>query len=436
MLSTTTQTILAAALVSAASAAVMGCAAQTEPVPGPDPRVDHVAQPIIKGVSSGTEHDSVVVLATFQAGKRMALCTATLVAPNLLVTARHCVSNTEGATACAQNGTPVTGGGISGTRVASSLAVFAGKDGVAPDTNVEDNAAAHGKRVIVDSSTNVCNHDMAFVVLDQDVAAPVSPIRMSAPSASETISAVGWGVDESGNLPPRREVRSGLALVGVGPAPYPGNPAWGYGDREFMTGEAACAGDSGGPAFAQSGAVVGIAARTGNGKAGDGNYATTCLGSDAHSVYTHFGKFEGLVNASFKEAGHPVWLEGQPSPYATIQATSSGGASGAVGDGTTAGPGVGDDPAAKKDPANPAASGGDDPSAPEGAASDDDGGSGGCSMSTGDAPNDNVAYAAGVVALLAFVFGLRRRFKKTDPVSRASVTDDPPPAREPYESLL
>ncbi|MFO0739388.1 MAG: trypsin-like serine protease [Labilithrix sp.] len=399
--------------------------------------MDRVAQPIIKGVTSGTEHDSVVVLTTFQAGKRMALCTATLVAPNLIVTARHCVSNTDGATACAQDGSPVTGGGISGTRVASSLVVFAGKNGQAPDTNVEANGVAHGKRVIVDSSTNVCNHDMAFVVLDKDVAAPVSPIRMAAPSPSETISAVGWGVDETGNLPTHREVRSGLGLVGVGPAPYPGNPAWGYGDREFMTGEAACAGDSGGPAFAQSGAIVGIAARTGNGKPSDGNYATTCLGSDAHSVYTHFGKFEGLVNASFKEAGHTIWLEGQPDPYATIQSTSSGGAggtSGAVGNGATDGPSAGGDPkkpGAKDAPSGDPVGGGTEPGAPGGRRRGDNGG-GGCSMSSGETLHDNVAHAAGLVALVALVLGLRRRFKQGDAV----VADEPPPPREPYESML
>lgn len=435
MLSLTTRTILAAVLVSAASAAVTGCAADADPSSNGDPTVGRVIQPIIRGVTSGTEHDAVVVLTTFSAGKRAALCTATLVAPNLLITARHCVSNTEGATACAQDGTPVTGGGISGTRVASTLVVFAGKNGVAPDTTVEANAAAHGKRVVVDASTNVCNHDLAFVVLDKDVAAPVSSIRMAAPAPAETISVVGWGVDETGNLPPQREVRSGLPLVGVGPAPYPNNPAWGYGDREFMTGESACAGDSGSPAFAKSGAIVGIAARTGNGKAFDGNYATTCMGADAHSVYTHLAKFETLVNAAFKEAGRTPWLEGQPDPYATVQSTSSGGggSSGPSDNGATDGPSAASDPkapsATKGSPDDLLGGGGEPPA--NASASDDGGSTGGCSMSSGEAPRDNVAYAAGLVALVALVLGLRRRLARTD-----GRGDDAPPPREPYESML
>jgi MYXO-CTERM domain-containing protein len=64
-------------------------------------------------------------------------------------------------------------------------------------------------------------------------------------------------------------------------------------------------------------------------------------------------------------------------------------------------------------------------------ASDDNGGGGGCSMSSGETPHDNVAYAAGLVAFVAFLFGLRRRFRRVDEKEL-----EPPPAREPYESLM
>lgn len=440
VLSTTSQMILAAVLVSAASAVVSGCAAQADQASNSDGHVDHVAQPIIRGGASGTENDSVVVLTTFQDGQRLSLCSATMVAPNLLVTARHCVSNSEGATACAQDGTAVTGGTITGTRIAANLLVFTGKNGVAPDSTVASNAVAHGKMVIVDAATNVCNHDVAFLLLDKDVDAPVSPIRMGAPAPTETVAAVGWGVDETGSLPTHREIRSGLALVGVGPAAYPNNPSWGYGDHEFMVGESACAGDSGSPAFAKSGALVGIAARTGNGQASDGNYATTCVGADAHSVYTHLGKFENLVNAAYKQAGHPVWLEGQPSPYATVQSTSGGTSSGATGSSGSTGESSsgGEKPApVVKDSANAdLLGGGGEPAtpAPEAAASDN--GGGGCSISsgTGSSETDNVAYAGGIVAFIAFLFGLRRRFRRADVVD--ADVEPPPPAREPYESLM
>jgi hypothetical protein len=387
--------------------------------------VGQVIQPIISGVASGTENDSVVVLTTFAGGQREALCTATMVAPNLLVTARHCVSNVEGSTACAQDGTPVAGGGITSSRNASSLAIFTGKGGVAPDSTVESNAVAHGKNIVVDASvSNVCNHDIAFVILDHDIDAPVSPIRMGAPAATESVTAVGWGVDDTGNLPKNRESRT-LPLVGVGPAPYPNNPAWGYGDSEFMTGEGACAGDSGSPAFASTGAIVGIAARTGNGKPSDGNYATTCVGSDAHVVYTQLGNFQKLVDAAFGAAGHPVWLEGQPDPYAQVP---GGGAAGAAAS-TGALP-------VKKDSAKTSdlGEGGDEPAAP---AAKPKGDALGCSMSSGPV-DDSVAYAASLVGVFAMLLGLRRRLRRNADANgdAAEKEELPPPTREPYESML
>ena len=48
-------------------------------------RVGRVIQPVISGVPSAAEHDGVVVLAQFADGVRLGLCSATLVAPNLVV---------------------------------------------------------------------------------------------------------------------------------------------------------------------------------------------------------------------------------------------------------------------------------------------------------------------------------------------------------------
>lgn len=460
MLPTATNAILAALLVSGASAAVTGCAAPADPASNGDQNVGRVIQPIIGGSASGTADDAVVVLTVFNQGQRAALCTATLVAPNLIVTARHCVSKVEGATACAQDGSAVTGGSIAGTYKASALVVFTGANGVTPDSTVEAKAAAHGKQIIVDAATNVCDHDIAFVQLDKDVSAPIAPIRIGAPSASEHVAAVGWGVDASGNLPNHRLVRD-LALVGVGPAPFPNNPSWGYGDHEFMVGEGPCAGDSGSPAFAKSGALVGIGARTGNGKASDGNYATTCTGSDAHTVYTHLAGFQKLIDAAFKTAGHTPVLEGTGNTGSSSGASgsASGGSSG--GGGTSSGSsgssgdaplpviaesanadllGGGDEPPAPGANANASKKDGGAAEAPAAdTASAEDGAGGGCSMSggagaaNGDAPHDNVAYAAGLVALVALVLGLRRRLRHPD---GKDDNDEPPPPREPYESMM
>src|SRR5690606_8788372 len=102
--------------------------------------VGRVIQPIIGGTTSGTEHDSVVVLTTFRDGARRFLCSATLVAPNLILTARHCVTDfAAGSAACTAEGTPVTGAGVQADRDPSSLVVFVGRNGVAPNSEDEAN---------------------------------------------------------------------------------------------------------------------------------------------------------------------------------------------------------------------------------------------------------------------------------------------------------
>lgn len=356
-------------------------------------RVGQAIQPIIHGVGSGAEQDAVVVLTTFRDGQRRSLCTATLVAPNLLVTARHCVSDTDASTGCSKDGVALAGATVRGDRRPEDLVVFAGKDGIAPDTSVEANASARGAQIVTDSSMTICNHDLAFLVLDRKLAEPIAPIRLGPPRLDETIAAVGWGVDETGALPKTRSARLDVPLVGIGPALYPDHDAYGYGDTEFMVGESACSGDSGSPALAKSGAVLGVAARAGNGKPRDpANYASVCVGETAHAVYTQLAGHERLVVRAFQEAGAPMWLEGQPDPRAAAAGAPE------------ADPGPPEAPPAARvpDEAAPAAiAAADLPPAPL---------AGGCSMSP-DAKSGAVEQAAGFVALLAMLFGLRRRVR-------------------------
>jgi hypothetical protein len=379
-----------AALVSSFAFAVSGCAGETESITTQE-RVGQTIQPIIKGNASGTAHDAVVVLTNFKDGVRRNLCSATMVAPNLLITARHCVSDTESSAACTNDGTAVTGAGVVGDRKPGNLVVFVGKNGLVPDTEVEENGSARGTKIIVSKSSTVCNEDVAFLVLDKKIAGPIAPIRLGPPAIAEKVSAVGWGVDETGNLPQQREFRTGIPLIGIGPGVYPENPDYGYGDSEFMIGESACSGDSGGPTLSASGAVLGVASRAGNGKARDPyNYATTCMGSGAHAVYTHLGAHKELVTRAFAEAGEPVWVDGEADPRLPKPQADA--------------PNTDDSTSSKKKAASEAIP---VPTESAPAASD----AGGCSMSS-EPQRGSVEYAAGLAALLASLVGLRRRFRR------------------------
>jgi Trypsin len=302
--------------IAAAGLLFAGCAA---PIEGSEPH-DHVGraiQPIVGGAASGSEHDAVVVLARFENGARVSLCTATLLAPNLVVTARHCVSATDAAAACDSAGNAVVGAALHGDRAPETLAVFTATAGVAPDTTTDALAKARGKKVVVDGATTICNHDLALLVLDRPVVGPTAPVRLAPPAATELLTAVGFGITEVGALPASRMARGGLSLVGAGPMAYPDDARYGVGDAEFLVGESACSGDSGSPTLASSGAVVGIASRAGNGQAKDpNNAASICLGVNAHAVYAQLGASTALVMNAFAEAGATPWLEGQPDPRA------------------------------------------------------------------------------------------------------------------------
>ena len=108
-------------ILAVASLAFGGCSA---PIEGNEEHahVGRSIQPIVHGIASGTDQDSVVALARFENGARVGLCTATLVAPNLALTARHCVSVSDAAAACGSDGAPVVGAMLHGDRAPETLA--------------------------------------------------------------------------------------------------------------------------------------------------------------------------------------------------------------------------------------------------------------------------------------------------------------------------
>ena len=413
-------------VLAAAGLALGACAA---PIEGREEQahMGRAIQPIVGGMVSGADQDSVVALARFENGARVGLCTATMVAANLALTARHCVSATDATAACNSSGQPVVGALLHGDRVATTLAVYATTGGVAPDTTVEAGASAHGKSLVVDAdATTICNHDLAFVILDKALASPISPMRLAAPASADALVTVGFGITELGSLPAQRMQRDGVSLIGVGPMAYPDDPTYGVGDGELLVGESACAGDSGSPALTPLGAVVGVASRAGNGKPRDpANAASTCLGATAHAVYAELRASQALTFRAFAEAGATPWLEGQPDPRTVKQDAGSATAGG----GDTLPPPAG----SGAPPAAPPAAGDAPPAAtpldPTGTR--DPAATSGCSAS-GEPTHGAVEHALGIVFLLLLVlrFRSRRRLQDAD----ADGAEDPP-GRIPYVDL-
>ncbi len=412
-------------LIAAASLSVMACAGPNEGGE-PQPRMGLSIQAIVGGGPSGADQDAVVVLARFENGSRVGLCTATLLAPNLVVTARHCVSVSDGSAACGPDGQPVVGAMLHGDRDPATLAVFGTANGTAPDTTTALAANARGQALVVDDSGTICNHDVAYVVLDRAIAGRVAPVRLDkatgagASGPAALLTAVGFVITSDGALPPIRQQRGGLSVVGVGPMAFPDDARYGVGDAELLVGESACAGDSGSPLLSASGAVVGVASRAGNGQPRDpNNVASTCLGATAHAVYATLGADKALALRAFAGAKATPWLEGQVNPAsvkpndpkAPGTGSSSGGGGSPAGPASGAGGVSGASGAVGASGASGAADGAGDPGllGRSGGRDDAEGASGGCNTS-GEPMTGAVEDALGIIALaLFFLVRLRRR---------------------------
>jgi hypothetical protein len=279
-------------------------------------RAERAAQAIIKGTASDASQDAVVLIAHIDSTQPFALgeCTATLIAANLVLTARHCIAQTADAGfVCTEDGVGSSGGNITRDYPANSIYVFTGASPrPTPSTR---SAKGRGKQILSDGGKNLCNHDFALVVLEAPVeGALIAPIRLETPPVKgATFTAVGWGLLQNSTLPTSRQQRAGIKIANVGPFADPGSLI-AVPDKEFQVGEGICQGDSGGPALdSESGAVIGVVSRGGNGSSG-GPPASGCIGTETQNYYSHTTAYKDLILQAFEAAGAEPWIEGQPDP--------------------------------------------------------------------------------------------------------------------------
>jgi hypothetical protein len=269
-------------------------------------RAGRAEQAIIHGVASDPSQDAVVLVQRYEGGKPAGAsgCTGTLLTPKLVVTARHCVADTDPSAACAPDGTPISGGAVSADAPASAMFVFPGVS--RPDLLSGDAAkAARGAEILDDGAKTLCNHDIALILLDRNVpGAKIAPVRLDAkPTVGEDVTAIGWGFTDKDPEPSVRQQRGGVKILEVGPGQS-------VASNEALIGEATCQGDSGGPLLATTGAVVAVASRGGNGA--KANPPDGCIG--AENIYTLLSSFKEMVLSAYAKAGQEPWYEGSPNP--------------------------------------------------------------------------------------------------------------------------
>lgn len=260
-------------------------------------RVEQRTEAVINGEPSGPEDDAVVFLVATRPTV-IESCTATLVAPNLVITARHCVAEFENKTfTCTPEGelAPGSRGGTMGPLLPPEAVAI--ERGAGPNPEF----VAQGIQIFSVQTPSICRNDIAMVLLDRDVEnVPIMPLRLDAGNEpGERIRIVGYGLDEN-NVFGVRHTRSGITVSQVGPSEFRPD-ADSIPPRTFLTlGPMLCIGDSGGPAFTEFGAVTAVWSQV----VGD------CHSDSARNYFTQIAPFQNdIVRPAFEAAGHEPLLE-------------------------------------------------------------------------------------------------------------------------------
>ena len=284
--------------------ALPGCGAEPEEQSGPE--LVGKASGEIKGGYLDDKDTGVVGVGLFQQGYLIGICTGSLIAPNVVLTAHHCVADVI-------NEDPQLGIVCSKTSFGPNY----GPSGLAVTTKAtmgDTKSAAYHKvtEVITQTGTKLlCGNDQAILILadniDPSEARALIPRVDSEIVKDDEYYAVGYGAtqdDQSGTGSGTRRRRDKL-LIDCPGAECPNYLKSSLTAVEFVGDQGICQGDSGGPALDLQDRVIGITSRGGAG-------CTSPVYSDVFGI----GQWVKETTIHGAEVGGyeaPAWTKGFPT---------------------------------------------------------------------------------------------------------------------------
>jgi len=282
--------------------------------------------PIIGG-KLDTTHKAVVSLLKHVTGGYAPICSGTLIAPNLVLTAHHCVAALNSPDGSVECGKTEFGALERASSLVVSVEANVGQEGLAP-FRVSEVWVPPG-------DASVCGRDIALLLLSGDgvpvnEVAPIEPALTDDLATNEVFQAVGYGLqqvsDETGKTAGHRMVVSNARVDCDGAACGTEMVK----DGEFVADSPVCSGDSGGPALDESGRVVGITSR--------GDEACTLGIYTSVSAWRDFIVEKALQAAAEGRYAPPGWASPNQSTVDAGTTTAPDAASPAAGGGSSESP--------------------------------------------------------------------------------------------------
>lgn len=264
------------------------------------------ASAAIKGGYLDDQDKGVVGVGLFQQNTLIGICTGSLIAPNVVLTAHHCVADVL-------DEDPNLGIVCSKTSFGESYAAAT----LAVTTNATMGGAKdttyHKVNEVITQAGNklLCGNDQAILILAEDLdpaeATVVVPRVDSEIKKQDEYYAIGYGAteDDQGGTGAGSRRRRDKLLISCPGAECPNYLKSSLTAEEFVGDEGICQGDSGGPAFDLQGRVIGITSRGASGCTSPVYSDVFGVGSWVKETTAHGAKVGGYTA--------PAWTTGSPT---------------------------------------------------------------------------------------------------------------------------